>query len=208
VSTLVCLDSWPISHFGLLILLLAGCGAPTAIEPPKLDPGEATERAMSEYDKDKSGALSQDELKACPGLLSAIKRIDQDSDGQVSAAELTTMIQQLEEQRAGLVSVTCVVRRNGTPLSGATVNLVPENFLAETIKPATGTTDRTGHASISVPEKELPAEVRGKVRGAHCGIYRVQVTHPDVDIPAQYNIDTTLGRIVSRRQYEAMQIDL
>ena len=53
----------------------------------------------------------------------------------------------------------------------------------------------------------MPEEYRGRVQGVHCGIFRVVVTHPNVDIPAKYNTQTELGRIVSRRDHDTLTIN-
>ena len=65
------------------------------------------------------------------------------------------------------------------------------------IKPAAGVTERDGMTRPSVADEELPAEYRGRVRGIHCGVFRVMVTHPQIDIPSKYNTQTELGRIIS-----------
>ncbi len=200
-----CRCDWRLIFFGLL---LAGCDrAPAGIALPEWDPASATDRALAEYDSNGDHKLSRDELKKCPGLLSARDRFDQDGDGSISGDELKSKLQELRQQEAALVEITCVVTRNNQPLEGATVKFVVESFLGEAFKPASGVTVRDGTTFPTVPEEELPREYRGRVYGVHCGIYRVFVTHPQVDIPAKYNTETELGRIITRRDHDTLRID-
>jgi hypothetical protein len=181
---------------------------PAEIATPEWDPATATDRALAEYDSNGDRNLSRDELKKSPGLLSTIGRFDQDGNGSISAEELKSKLREIRQQEAALVAITCIVTRNNQPLEGATVKFVPEAFMGEDTKPATGITDRNGLAFPSVGDEELPEAYRGKVEGVHCGVFRVEVTHPTVPIPAKYNTQTELGRIVSRRDHETLNVNL
>jgi hypothetical protein len=196
-------------RFALLGLALAGCtGGPAEIATPEWDPATATQRALADYDSNVDQKLSREELKKSPGLLSAIDRFDQDRDGAISADELTSKLHEIRQQDAAVVTITCIVTRNSQPLEGATVTFVPEAFMGEDTKPATGITDRSGTTFPSIADEELPEEYRGRVRGVHCGVFRVVVTHPSLPVPAKYNTQTTLGRIVSRRDHETLTVNL
>lgn len=197
-------------HYLLLLgVLLVGCDrAPAGMGQPEMDPVAASARALTDYDANGDLKLTKEELKACPGLLSAIDGFDQDRDGAISGDELTSYMQEIQKQGAAIISITCIVNRNNQPLEGATVKLEPEAFMGEAIKPATGITTRDGVASLSIAEEELPQEYRGRLRGVHCGVYRVIVTHPNVEIPTKYNTKTEIGRIVSRRNHETLTINL
>jgi len=187
--------------------LLAGCNlSRQGIEVPQWDPSAAADRAMSEYDSNGDGQLSRDELQACPGLLSAIAAIDRDGDGSVSADELKASLQELRQNEAALVEVRCVVTRGRRPLEGATVTLVPESLMGDAFRPASGVTSRNGTTIPTVADEELPAEYRGRIHGVHCGFYRVVVTHPAVSIPAKYNSQTELGRLVALRNREVLTV--
>jgi hypothetical protein len=188
---------------------LAGCSrGPSGVYAPEWDATAAAERALSEYDSNGDHKLSRDELKSCPGLLSALKRFDADGDSAISASELTATLKEIREQQGALVEVTCSVTRGGKPLEGATVTFVPEAFMGPGFKPESGVSGSDGTAFPTVAEEELPKELRGRVHGVHCGVFRVTVTHPHVDIPSKYNTQTKIGRIVSRRDHEALTIDL
>lgn len=191
----------------LLGCLLAGCsGKHGGIAPVSLDPAAATALAMEQFDSNADQKLSADELKACQGLLSAKSQFDQDSDGSISAEELSDALTSFQKQDASLVAINCVVNRNGQPLEGAKVEFVPEAFLGGAIKPASGVTSADGTTSPSIPEEDIPEELRGRVKGVNGGIYRVVVTHPTVEVPAKYNTQTELGRVVSRRNNEPLKI--
>lgn len=192
-----------------LTLLILGCnGTPAGITRPKFDPAGSTARALKEFDANGDQKLNKDELQKCPGLLAAIGKFDQDRDGTISAGELETNLREIEKQGAGLVAMTCDVRRGGQPIEGATVKFIPEGFLAGAVNTATGVTGPDGSATPSVADDDLPQEIRGKVRGVPSGVFRVEVTHPSISIPAKFNTETTVGRLVTRRDHDPLMIEL
>jgi hypothetical protein len=75
--------------------------------------------------------------------------------------------------------------------------LIPETFLADTIQPATGTTDESGFAILGIDGAHLPDDMKDLQGVVHQGVFRVKITHPEVDVPAMYNSKTTLGIEVS-----------
>jgi hypothetical protein len=188
-------------------LLLGGCGSSANMDIPEFDPATAADRALTEYDSNTDRKLSREELKKCPGLLSAIKDFDQDRDGSISEDELKLKLQEVQGTGAALVEVSCVVTRSGRPLEGATVKMVPESFLGETFQPATGVTARNGNAYPSVAQETMPEEYRGKLQGVPIGIYRVEVTHPNVAVPAKFNTQTELGQVVTLRTRDALTVN-
>lgn len=64
------------------------------------------------------------------------------------------------------------------------------------IQPADGTTSDNGTALLAIDKSNLPADLQN-LRGVQQGMYRVEITHPAVAIPAKYNSVTTLGVEVS-----------
>lgn len=183
----------------VLGMALAGCSSKPGVIAPVLNPADATARAMTEFDANADQKLSTDELKACQGLLAAMNQFDQDGDKSISAEELTGALTGFQKQDASLISIKCAVTHNGQPLEGAKVEFIPEPFLGGAITPASGVTGADGSTAPSVPEEVIPEEYRGRVKGVYGGIYRVVVTHPTVNVPAKYNTQTELGRIVTRR---------
>jgi hypothetical protein len=45
------------------------------------------------------------------------------------------------------------------------------------------------------------------VHGIHCGVFRVEITHPNVAIPEKYNTKSELGRLVTRRDREPLTVN-
>jgi hypothetical protein len=189
--------------------LLLGCNStPAGIDVPDFDPAAATAAAMSQYDANGDQKLVAEELKDCPGLKATLSRFDASGDGAVAAEELTSQLNMFRQQAASLVTVSCTVRQGGRPLAGAKVEYVPESFLGGAIKPAVGITGPDGRATPTIAEEFIPAEYRGRIAGVHCGIFRVVVTHPTVKIPAKFNAQTEIGRMVTRRDDQPLEINL
>jgi hypothetical protein len=180
------------------VLLLAcscgGCGSrPGRVATPKVDAQAAGNAAVTEYDRDGNGALDEAELKNCRALWSKRGEIDGDHNAQLSADEIADRIAAWQKTRVGFITgYKCKVLLDGKPLSGAVVDLVPEKFLGENIKPASGAADNTAIASLAVADSELPADLRG-IRGVHYGLYRVKISHPTKTLPEQYVNGTELG---------------
>src|SRR5690606_16850848 len=84
--------------------------------------------------------------------------------------------------------------QNGRPLSDATVTLVPEAFLGDSVKPAQGVTDSTGTAHLRISDD--PDEA-----GVHLGYFRVEVSKKGPDgkelIPERFNAHTEVGAEVT-----------
>ena len=187
-----------------LLLLLSGCsGRPSRVKPPNIDPDKAGQMAIAQYDADADGVLSAEELDQCPGLKRAIAIYDINRDLSLSADEIAKRIRSWQDSKVGLMSMGCTVRLNGSPLEGATVKFIPESYLGEAVKPASGTTDEFGRATIAVADADLPDNEQGLV-GARVGVYKVQVTHPDRSIPTKYNTETTLGQEVAQDNPDVM----
>ena len=73
---------------------------------------------------------------------------------------------------------------------------VPEDFLGQGVKAGTGTTVEDGTAMLSVPDADLPAALKG-IQGMQLGMYRVKITHPQLQIPTRYNTETTLSKEIN-----------
>jgi hypothetical protein len=144
------------------------------------------------YDADKDGKLSGAELDKCPALKTAMKQIDMNSDGSITAEEIATRIKAWQNSKLGRMSLSCTVMHNGRPLSDAEVKFVPEKFLGENVKEATGKTDQNGVAMVSVPTAD-----RTDPPGVAPGLYRVEITKAGENIPAKYNTETTFGQEVA-----------
>lgn len=173
--------------------LIAGCwSGPGAARPPKIDAQAAGRIAIEQLDSDGDGLLGTAELAASPGLLQAIDRYDSNGDGRVSAEEISQRIAEWQEDGTGIVLVNCTLVLEGRPLQGALVRLAPEPFLGEAIRSAEGVTGNDGQARLKIADADLPSHLRG-VPGIALGLYRVEITHPTVQLPPEFNTNTTLG---------------
>ncbi|MCA9231611.1 MAG: EF-hand domain-containing protein [Planctomycetales bacterium] len=177
----------------LLFAITCGCsGGPPALTPPDLQPESAADGAIALYDKDGSGDLSTEELEACPGVLGALGAYDQNDDKKVTRDEFVARLNRFASSRVALTQLIAIVYLDQRPLEGATVRLVPEPYFEGAIKPATCTTGQSGSGMLDVDDSELPSNQAGMV-GVQLGTYRVEITHPEISIPAKFNVDTKLG---------------
>jgi hypothetical protein len=169
-----------------------GCNSrPGRISPPSVDADSAASEAMKLLDKNSDGKLDGGELAASPGLASAKERYDADHGGSLDEAEIAAGIRRWSEGKLGAASVPYVIQWNGAPLTGAEVKLIPEPFLGDAVKGAVGV-ERRGSAFLSVKPEDRPSGAPNAPI-VQPGLYRVEITHPSVQIPAKYNTSTTLG---------------
>ena len=174
------------------VLMDAGCSERPHLYPPSINASAAGAKAMEMYDTDKDGTISGAELDKCPALKAALAQIDTNGEGTITAAKIAARIEQWQKKPIARMQLACVVLRNGNPLAGAEVKFVPEKFLGDDIKTASGVTNSSGRASLSVPTTG-PKDPRGVA----FGLYRIEITKPGDNIPAKYNTETTLGQEVA-----------
>jgi len=173
---------------GVAMLLLAGCsGRPARVYPDAIA-GDAPQKAMELYDTDHDGFIDGAELDKVPGLKAALKQVDTNGDGKISADEIAARIKVWKDSKIGRTTLSVPVTHNGAPLAGAKVRLVPESFLGSALHTAEGTTDKGGVARVSAQPRDA-----GDVPGLSPGFYRVEITKEGDNIPAKYNTATTLG---------------
>ena len=182
---------WWYMMVATMIGTAAGCrDSKWDVKPPRLHPDEAGKQAMELYDTDGNGALSKEELKQCPAIFSVMGKFDTDADEQVSGEEITAQLRSWETSGVGLTGAIVYFRLNGRPLEGASVELIPEPFLGDAVKPASGTTSDSGTLSPSLAAEDLPDGISGAMQ---YGLYKVKITHEEISIPAKYNEATELG---------------
>lgn len=183
--------------WGLAYLAVVGCSSkPDRVKAPPIKPASAAEAILLQYDDDGDGQLSRDEFSDCPALEAAIGQYDKNGDQHISMEELTTRFSRWVESGLGVSSLACRVTMKGRPLVGAEIEFIPEACFEGAIQQATGTTDESGTAMLSVDVAHLPADAHN-MRGVQQGLYRVRIHHADVKIPSKYNTETELGREVS-----------
>ena len=191
----------------LLLSALVGCGPAVALWVlPELPASDAASKAMELYDANHDGFLDEKELEKAPGLRAAIKEVNTAHNGKISQQEIAARIQSWADSRAGRVTFTCRVLRNGKPLVGAKVQFVPERFLGDAIQSGSGKVSKSGVATINSPYPDDP-----KVGGLSPGFYRVLITKDGEKIPAKYNTETTLGAEAangSQADQHGMKFDL
>ncbi|TWT72838.1 EF hand [Posidoniimonas polymericola] len=175
------LKSWAQPRVGQLVAagvvsLSLGCGG--GVAPPALNPSDAAAQAIAEYDSDGSGSLSQEEVAKCPAIAELFAQYDADGSGEVSPDEIKGRFEQLKGAGVGLTSFVCDVSKGGRPLSNVTVRMTPEPFMGGALPAASGVTDGSGRAEMSVEPEALPKDWGGAGAVAP-GIYRIEIDHPE-----------------------------
>lgn len=159
------------------------------MQAPAVTAEKVSREALAQYDANKDGFLDKDELKRCPALSDGLKSLDKNKDGRLSGDEIVERIKTYETSRVGLTALSVKVVRDGKPLPGATVTLVPEMFFADALKPAAGTTDANGIANMTTQGSAVP--------GVAYGMFRVEVSKKDnadqETLPTRYNRQTVFG---------------
>lgn len=184
-----------VSLFALVVAV--GCsGKPTGVDVPDIKPAEAAEAILAKYDSDSDGQLSRNELSNCPALSDALDRYDENADREISGDELTKRFTVWREGGLGISSLACRINFKGRPLEGAEISFIPETGFEDALQPAHGTTDDSGIAMLSIDASHMPADAHNML-GVQQGLFRVEITHPSVNIPAKYNAETELGKEVS-----------
>lgn len=174
----------------LAVGCMCGCdfGEPP-LAMPALDPSAAGKQALADYDANQDGAIAGEEFNKAPGLNAALAKLDKDQDKRLTGDEIAARLTAYQTIGISLATAGCQVTYNGKPLAQAVVTLKPEPFMGPSIKEARATTDEHGGGTFQIEGEPL--------KGAHCGIYRVEVSKKDANgketVPAKYNVETTLG---------------
>ena len=190
---LVCVQGVVPSVVVGVTLWTAGCSrGPAPVRIPHVDPVAASQGAVELYDTNGDGQLSEQELTACPGILRNIGIYDSDGNKSVTQEEIEARLRAFFPPNVGVTKLNVYVSLDGQSLSGATVEFVAEKYLGDEVKPAGGVTTDRGNATIDIQDEDAPETEHG-LSGVHYGTYRVEITHPTVNVPAKYNTATTLG---------------
>jgi EF hand len=172
---------------GALLLIVAGCGGPSAITAPSVSGSSAASAAMEQYDTNSDGVISGDELKKAPCFVWLFDEIDTDSDKGISADEIESRIQLWKDRKAGLQPFKLTLIYKKKPLKDARVILEPEAFLGGAVPAAEGITGFNGQVNFRIPNQP------DKLPGVNPGFYKVKITSDSVNLPAKYNDETILG---------------
>ncbi len=179
------------------LLLSLGCsGGPKPVDPVDVDSSSAAAQALELYDANGDGSLDDSELGAVPGIRDAKSFYDKDGDGLVSGDEIVARLDSWNEQGLGFRQLTIFITLDGKPLDGATVKLIPEPYLGDAVKPASGKTFSDGSVSVSVEPEDLPAALKSRGKnyyGVTGGTYKIELSAPSKKIPEKFSTATTLG---------------
>jgi hypothetical protein len=178
--------------------LTLGCsGAPAPVAPPDVEPADLAEFIIEDYDANDDGSVSADELADVPSIADRFDAFDSSGDGLASREELEKRLSKIFDGQTGLMGASCRVTRKGRPMAGAYVYFVPPPFLEDELPVAAGTTADNGVAHLSIRQEDLPANAPQMDGFVRAGIYSVEIKHPSMEIPEQYNVKTALGREIS-----------
>jgi EF hand len=195
---------WSVSRFAIFFgsVVVGGCGGrPNAIEIVNVDPAQAAAQAIAANDKDGDGKLSADELRSIPGILKWKQLYDLNSDGYVTADEISQRLEKLRADKVGFRAVSASVKLDGRPLPNVHIVLTPEAYLGEAVKVASGTTNERGFASLMVAADDLPEAIKQrniKVSGVYPGTYKITVSHPQRKLPSVDVKGLPLGDEIAR----------
>ena len=144
-----------------------GCSGSAKL-PERSEPEDAAQAAMTAYDNNSDGKLDAKELKSCLSIASEIRKIDTNRDKVVSQDEIQKRLEVLKNGSI-YVDTSLVVTSKRNPVAGATVRLVPEEFLGSGFQAFSGTTNDNG--MVIVEGEENPS-----VPGVLAGFYSVIIT--------------------------------
>jgi EF hand len=187
----------PITAAGALCGLV-GCGP--SLRGPSYYPSAMAREAIRLYDTNNDGKLDTNELKHCPALADALAVLDTNNDKCIDEAELTAAMQTFVTQNAGVNVMDIRVSKDGKPVVGATVKLIPEPFMLGSVEAASGVTNADGMVRPQIEGLRIP--------GVRLGFYRAEVTREGETIPAKFNTKTTLGKMIGYRWHGAWHIRL
>lgn len=156
-----------------LVVTAGGCGGMNSPKSENYDAATATAKALETYDQNSDGQLSAAELKACPALAGGMRRIDRNGDGALSAEELQARMQSLAGQ-SDFIGLALRVTAQGRPLVGAQLTMTPEPFMGDALQAYSGTTVEGGGCPLKGDNRMVP--------GIPIGFYRVQIVQADQGI--------------------------
>jgi hypothetical protein len=119
---------------------------------------------MSQLDTSGDDVIDKTEASKAPSVIAAFARLDRNGDGGLSADEVRDRFAFYKDYRNGLMNQTFEVRLNGVPAVGTRVDLVPEPFLENVVKPSSGVTDSMGFVTPTLENAEFP--------GMQVGLYQ------------------------------------
>lgn len=175
-----------LASLGVLFFASSCSDGRVHVRAPNVDSQKAAAEAIRAYDTNDDGVLDEQEL-ASTAL--SLESWDGNGDQQLTATEIAEQLEKWNTARIAMVDASCSVTLDGANLAGAEVTYDPEEFLHGSTKESFGTTGSNGLARMSVGEEFRPAP---SLFGVQPGLYRVRIVHPEIDVPAKYNVETKL----------------
>ncbi len=175
------------------LAIAVGCsGKPKRLQQLSINAEAAGAKAIELYDTNKDGKISGEELDQVPSLKLSLPNVDTAGTGGITAEMITNRIKKWQATKKAVVTFSFQLLRNGQPLSGADVKVVPEKFITSPVPTATGQTDNDGRVLLLAPNADPTAPP-----GVSPCFYRIEITKSGDNIPAKYNTETTLGWLVA-----------
>ena len=173
------------------IVLLQGCGGGPAVPiMARIDAVGSSKAAMDEYDLNRDGFIDQSELKSAPSLKEAEKIIDTNKDGKLSQEEIEQRLNKYAGQGMALISFSCSVAIGSEKKPDIEVEMVPEKFMLDAIKPAKGKSDANGMVRFKQEGQQF--------EGVQPGFYKIKVIKVgSFTFPARFNENTTIGKEIA-----------
>ncbi len=152
----------------LILLGCLSCGSEVTSQMTNFTPTQAAEAALATYDKNNDGNIDTVELEASPALVVGMRRLDLNSDGNLSQDEIAARFEAYKTQSDIVATQVQVVSRRRQPEAGARVVLAPEPFMGEGLQ---NYVCETGADGTGYPNGETVS-----MPGLPAGFYKVTIT--------------------------------
>ncbi|MCO6043112.1 hypothetical protein NG895_04270 [Aeoliella sp. ICT_H6.2] len=196
----------------LLLAMDIGCSGQPAALRTEFAPSQMATDALAAYDANSDGQLAGEELDAAPAIKKNLALYDKDGNGSVAEEELEARFEAWDGAGVAFRRLDVKLTLDGRPLQNATITFEPEVYMTDWVRPATGTTGKSGMAKMSVAAEDLPAELKSRgqnMKGVYVGAYKVKVEHPSSRLPEGYRSGALLGEETSRDALDvSAQIDI
>ncbi|WP_425396999.1 hypothetical protein [Aeoliella sp.] len=179
-----------------LLIVLPGCGGnDIGISVPDYNPPSFAQAVVAAADADSSASLSKQEAASLPGIASRWDRYDTDGDGALTIEEIEQRAQKWVDRDVAIGVVGFKVMHQGRQISQVSVQLVPEEVHNGAILPGMGESQEHRDGYFHIPN-DLKGEKWKDRRGIQLGLYRVEVSHPKLDLELENDsLGLDIGRL-------------
>ena len=150
-----------------LCVSVVGCGPRRSkrLKAPAYNTQAIASAAMKQYDLNKDGQISGDELDKAPSIKYAFPNMP-----AVTSTEIANRVRIWKESRLGLQTASVKLVKDGKPVEGAEVTVSSEDFMGGNKIQFSDTTNVSGVITLTAPnEDNLP--------GIPCGFYKIEVKY-------------------------------